>query len=29
MGVSGEITISMYGPDVKTAAPILSVFTWF
>ena len=23
----GEITISMYGPDVKTAAPIRSLFT--
>ena len=27
MGVKGEITMSMYGPDVKTAAPIRSLFT--
>jgi hypothetical protein len=26
---SGEITISMYGPEVKSAAPIRSRFIWF
>ncbi|SHS60256.1 Uncharacterised protein [Mycobacteroides abscessus subsp. abscessus] len=26
IGVSGEIVISMYGPDVKIAAPIRSAF---
>ena len=29
MGVIAEIAISIYGPVVNTAAPILSLFTWF